>query len=82
MTCRESIRVALGRTREACVDTCWTDAGPISVPEWLHCGDAPYAGGDIMESGYRMVLFASPKEEWDPISKIGDRNGWYFADFR
>jgi hypothetical protein len=29
-----------------------------------------------------MVLFASPKEEWDPISKIGDRNGWYFADFR
>jgi uncharacterized protein YbjT (DUF2867 family) len=81
MTCREAIRLALGRTREACVETCWTDAGPIAVPEWLQCGDAPYGGGDIMESGYRIVLSASPEEVWDPISKIGGRTGWYFADF-
>jgi hypothetical protein len=34
-----------------------------------------------MESGYRMVLSASPEEVWDPISRIGGRNGWYFGDF-
>jgi uncharacterized protein YbjT (DUF2867 family) len=81
LSCRETIWLALGRVRKQCVDTCWTDAGATPVPEWLHCGDAPYAGGDILESGYRIVLSASPEEVWDPISKIGDRNGWYFADF-
>ena len=81
LSCRETIRLALGRVRQQCVDTCWTDSGAIPVPEWLHCGDAPYAGGDILESGYRMILSATPDEVWDPISKIGDQKGWYFADF-
>ena len=81
ISCRETIRLALGRVRQKCVDTCWTDAGEAPVPEWLHCGDVPYAGGNILESGYRIVLAASPEEVWKPISKIGDRNGWYFADF-
>jgi uncharacterized protein YbjT (DUF2867 family) len=81
LSCRETIRLALGRVKQQCVDTCWTDAGAIPVPEWLHCGDAPYAGGDILESGYRMILSATPEEVWDPISKIGDQKGWYFADF-
>ena len=81
LSCRETIRLALGRVRQQCVDTCWTDAGAIPVPEWLHCGDAPYAGGDILESGYRTILSATPDEVWDPISKIGGQKGWYFGDF-
>ena len=79
--CRETIRLALGRIQKQCVDTCWTDAGPIPVPEWLQCGDAPYAGGNIMESGYRILLEAPPDEIWETIAKIGGRTGWYASDY-
>jgi len=54
MHCREAIRFALGRIRNQCVETCWTDAGQPSIPEWINCGDASYSGGDILESGYRI----------------------------
>ncbi|MBN1102536.1 MAG: DUF2867 domain-containing protein [Deltaproteobacteria bacterium] len=78
--CREAIRLALGRTRNQCVETCWTDAGRLPIPEWVHCGDAPYSGGDILESGFRIVLEATPEEVWKPIARIGGRAGWYGAD--
>jgi hypothetical protein len=81
LDCRETIRLALGRVRNGCVDTCWTDAGAIPVPEWLQCGDAPYAGGTVMESGYRIVLDAGPEEVWRPIERIGGETGWYSARF-
>jgi uncharacterized protein YbjT (DUF2867 family) len=81
LTCRETVRLALGRIRNECVDTCWTDAGAVSLPEWLQCGDAPYAGGTIMESGYRIVLDASPEEVWEPIARIGGDTGWYSARY-
>ncbi|MGE5842048.1 MAG: SDR family oxidoreductase [Deltaproteobacteria bacterium] len=80
MSCREAIRFALGRVRNQCVETCWTDAGHSPVPEWTHCGDVPYSGGDILESGYRIVLAASPEEVWKPIVRIGGRTGWYSAE--
>lgn len=75
--CRETIRLALARTRDHCVETCWTDAGTPPVPEWAQCGDAPYSGGDILEAGYRCVLRASPEALWDPIGRIGGNRGWY-----
>lgn len=80
MSCRQTIRLALGRIRNQCVETCWTDAGQPSIPEWIHCGDASYSGGDIMESGYRIVLDAAPQEVWKPIVRIGGATGWYSAD--
>jgi uncharacterized protein YndB with AHSA1/START domain len=80
ISCRKAIRFALGRVRNQCVETCWTDAGHSPVPEWIHCGDAPYSGGDILESGYRIVLDASPEEVWKPIERIGGRTGWYSAN--
>ena len=52
--CRETIGLALGKVREQCVDTCWADAGAVTYPEWAQCGDAPYAGGTILECGYRV----------------------------
>jgi len=81
LSCRETIKLALGRVRKECVDTCWTDAGPTPLPEWLHCGDAPYAGGTVMESGYRIVLKATAEEVWQPLAKIGGKTGWYSAKF-
>jgi uncharacterized protein YbjT (DUF2867 family)/uncharacterized protein YndB with AHSA1/START domain len=79
--CRETIRLALGRVQKRCVDTCWTDAGLFPVPEWLQDGDVPYAGGTILESGFRIVLDATPEQVWKPISKIGGQTGWYAAKF-
>lgn len=79
--CRETIRLALGREKEQCVETCWADAGPITYPEWAQCGDVPYAGGTVMEAGYRVVLDAAPEEIWETIVRIGGRRGWFSSRF-
>jgi uncharacterized protein YbjT (DUF2867 family) len=79
--CRETIRLALGLVKEKCVETCWADAGPITYPEWAQCGDVPYAGGTVMESGYRMVLEATPDKIWETIVCIGGEKGWFSSRF-
>jgi len=81
LDCRETIRLALGLVREECVETCWADAGPITYPEWAQCGDVPYAGGTVLEAGYRVVLDATPDEVWETIARIGGRRGWYSSRF-
>jgi len=81
LNCREAVRLALGRTRNACVDTCWTDAGAVPVPEWIQEGDAPYAGGTLLMSAYRIVLDAPPEAVWTAVVRIGGKRGWYSADF-
>ncbi len=78
---RETIRRALGKMGEHCVETCWADAGPIAYPEWHLCGDAPYAGGTVLEAGYRVVLDARPDEIWPVIAHMGGKSGWYSARF-
>jgi uncharacterized protein YbjT (DUF2867 family) len=80
LSCREAIRLALEKVKQQRIDTCWTDAGVLQVPEWSYCGDAPYAGGTVLECGYRALLKASPDEVWKPIKGIGGARGWYFAD--
>ena len=81
LTCRQAIRLALDRTNQQQVDTCWTDAGKLIEPEWTHCGDAQWAGGTIMNCGYRARLKASAGDVWHPISRIGGKSGWYFGNF-
>ena len=80
LSCREAIRIALERIAQERVETCWMDAGKLTAPEWAHCGDAEYAGGTILACGYRVRLRATPEEVWEPVVRIGGRNGWYFAD--
>ncbi len=77
--CRESIRIALDRVAQEKIDTCWTDAGYITTPEWAYCGDADYAGGTINTCGYRMRLAAKPEAVWQPVARLGGRQGWYFG---
>jgi uncharacterized protein YbjT (DUF2867 family) len=79
LTCRETIRLALQKIRQQCVDTCWMDAGAMVPPEWLSCGDADYAGGTILSCGFRVVLDAAPAEVWPTIARIGGHTGYYFA---
>lgn len=80
LTCRDAIRIALDRTRQNKVETCWSDAGGQRPPEWVTCGDAPYAGGTVFDCGYHAVLKAPVEDIWAVIRRIGGTSGWYFAD--
>lgn len=81
LTCREAIRLALESVSLEQVDTCWMDAGAAVAPEWARCGDAEWAGGTIMQCGYRVELQATPDQVWQPIQRIGGRTGWYHANY-
>ncbi|MHC4476659.1 MAG: SDR family oxidoreductase [Planctomycetota bacterium] len=81
ISCREAIRLALDRIKQEQVDTCWMDAGSVLEPEWAHCGDADWAGGTIMNCGYRVRIRATVEEVWQPVSRIGGKTGWYFGNY-
>jgi hypothetical protein len=54
----------------------------VNVPEFLQCGDAEYAGGDLKETGYALSIKGSKKEEiWDKVVKIGGNRGYYYGNF-
>ena len=80
LTCREAIRLALDRIQQAQVETCWSDAGNALEPEWARCGDAEWAGGTILDSGYRAGLAAADEDVWKSVSRIGGESGWYYAN--
>ena len=80
LSCRQAIRRALDFTARHEVSTCWSDAGQLAPPEWLHCGDAPYAGGTVLECNYATVLRCTPPRVWEVISRIGGDTGWYYGD--
>ena len=81
LSCRKAIRMALDKINQQQVDTCWMDAGDLLEPEWAHCGDADWAGGAIMNCGYRAGLRATAVEAWQAVSKIGGKTGWYYGDY-
>jgi len=47
------------------------DAGDLLEPEW--------AGGTIMNCGYRARIKATVDDVWQPVSRIGGKTGWYFG---
>jgi len=81
LSCRQAIRLALDRIRQEQVDSCWMDAGQLLAPEWAHCGDAAWAGGTILQCGYRARFKASAQDVWQPIKCIGGKTGWYFGNW-
>lgn len=78
-TCRETIRRALERVRQELADACRDDTGRLDHPEWVTCGDAAYAGGTVMRTGYRVRTAASPERVWEAVQGIGGTRGWYAA---
>tara|TARA_B100000959_G_scaffold185050_1_gene193480 strand:+ start:51487 stop:53031 length:1545 start_codon:yes stop_codon:yes gene_type:complete len=80
-TPREAISLALKRIDQQVIKSSWMDAGSKMVPEWVRYHDVPYAGGDIRDCWYRVVIKGSAKAVWDPISRIGGNNGWYFGNW-
>jgi len=80
ISCEEAIGLALERIRQQQVETCWIDAGDVLPPEWIQCGDAPYAGGTVLAAAHRIRLQARPEDIWKVVSGLGGENGWYFAN--
>jgi uncharacterized protein YbjT (DUF2867 family) len=79
-SCREAFQAARRELKDRLVPTCWSDAGLMRPPEWLVCGDAPYAGGPVYEMGFEAELDAPPERVWPAVEAIGGERGWYFAD--
>ena len=80
LSCRDAIRRALGRIRQNAVESTCADAGYAAPPEWLACGDAPYAGGSIYQCGYRAVIAAPMAAVWKAVENIGGDAGWYWGN--
>lgn len=81
MGCRETIQRILEKQRLRLVETCWTDAGPVSPPEWAQQGDATYAGGTLFTLAYKLRLRVEPETVWGQLIRIGGTRGWYFANY-
>ncbi len=80
MTCSEVISRAIQKDSLQIVETRWTDAGEVKPPEWAQKGDAPYAGGTLLQSGFRVWLEALPEKVWPVIRRMGGNNGYYYGD--
>jgi len=81
LTAAEAVARALDRTARHEVETCWSDAGMMRVPEWADCGDAPYAGGTVLESAHAVTLEAPADRVWDVLVRLGGERGWLFANW-
>jgi uncharacterized protein YbjT (DUF2867 family) len=78
-TVREAIRIALDKILTHQVDTCWTDAGQLLPPAWAVCGDANWAGGMLLTSGYRVRIEADASAVWKIVRSVGGDRGWFYA---
>ncbi|MFZ5586717.1 MAG: SDR family oxidoreductase [Thermodesulfobacteriota bacterium] len=81
LSCRQAIRRALDRIAQQRVDSCWSDAGNPTPPEWVYCEDAPYAGGAVFQAGYRARLRAERERVWEGVTRLGGSTGWYSHDW-
>lgn len=81
LTCRQAIALALEHSVKNTVESCWSDAGEMRPPEWASCGDAVWAGGTILECGYRARILADAQTVWKPVRRIGGQTGYYSGDF-
>ncbi|GJM19232.1 MAG: oxidoreductase [Phycisphaeraceae bacterium] len=70
---RESIRRALGTTREGAVETRWSAAGPIP-------GDPDWAGGTAFTDERTIDVEAPCAGVYRAFCRVGGGHGWYAAD--
>ena len=76
----KAVAAAIEQTRSQNIATCWSDAGELNPPEWLKTGDVSFAGGDIFECNYSILLDCPPDRIWPVISSVGGRSGWFYSN--
>jgi uncharacterized protein YbjT (DUF2867 family) len=79
LDCRTAIRYAIDRIGQAKVETRWSDAGELRLPEWAEPGDALYAGGTVLKSEYSKTIDSAPEKVWGIIKRVGGVNGWFYG---
>ena len=72
-------RQALKRHQELDVETFWSDAGVLPEPGALYPGDPPWVGTAYLDRR-EIVLDADPGAVWEPIRRIGGKNGYYYGN--
>lgn len=77
ISCRRAIRDILTGREEQAAQTCWMDAGPLQPPAWVQPGDAPYAGGNVLQDAFRVTLDKPRDQVWPVIKALGSLGGMY-----
>jgi hypothetical protein len=50
------------------------------LTERLPCGDSWFAGGEVLDCSYRILLDCPPERVWPALRAVGGGHGWYFGD--
>jgi hypothetical protein len=53
------------------------DAGPLQPPAWVQPGDAPYAGGNVLQDAFRVTLDKPREQVWPVVKALGAQGGMY-----
>ena len=77
ISCRRAIRDILSGREEQAAQTCWMDAGPLQPPAWVQPGDAPYAGGNVLQDAFRVTLDKPRDQVWPVVKALGSLGGMY-----
>lgn len=74
---RESVQLALRRTRSEAVETRWSDAG--FTPADTIPGDPEWAGGRLFQDQQTVCSTADELDLYRAFARIGGANGYYVA---
>ncbi|HEX6196494.1 MAG TPA: SDR family oxidoreductase [Jiangellaceae bacterium] len=73
----EAVRLALVKTRNAAVETRWSDASPAEAPSDPLPSDPQWAGGSAYTDVRERETAVPPTGVWPVIEGIGGPKGWY-----
>lgn len=78
---RRAVNLALGKMREAAVETSWQDSAVHDAPSDPLPSDPHWAGHQVYSNLTVRHTQAKPGELWRVIEGIGGDNGWYSFPF-
>ena len=80
VTFDQSVALALGRIRDARVDTRWSGASVPGAPSDPLPSDPTWSGGSMYEDVREARTDAPPEQVWAAVERIGGEHGYYSAD--
>jgi len=80
VTFDRAVALALGRIRDARVDTRWSGASVPGAPSDPLPSDPTWSGGSMYEDVREVRSDASPERVWAAVERIGGEHGYYSAD--